>query len=134
MEQTADSSKGRTSRKGLISGILFVLAYFTARGVLEQEEIAGPVRILAALLPVIPFVWMLWEIIKDVRSLDELEQRIQLEALAVAFPLTLILLMLLGLLELATRLPPQDFSYRHVWTMLPIFYLLGLVLARRRYR
>jgi hypothetical protein len=66
--------------------------------------------------------------------MDELEQRIHLEALAVAFPLALILLMTLGLLELATKLPPEDFSYRHVWAFLPIFYFGGLALARRRYR
>jgi hypothetical protein len=66
--------------------------------------------------------------------MDELEQRIQLEALALAFPLTLILLMTLGLLEIAIELPAEDLSYRHVWAMLPALYFLGLTLARKRYR
>jgi cytochrome c oxidase assembly factor CtaG len=134
MDRSVSNSREPKSSHGLISASLFILAYFIARIILKQDEMPEPMRILTALLPVIPFVWMLWEIVKNVRSLDELEQRIQLEALALAFPLTLILLMLLGLLELATRLPPEDLSYRHVWAMLPIFYFLGLVLARRRYR
>jgi len=95
---------------------------------------AESLRVLAALLPVAPFAWMLWEIIKGVRSMDELEQRIQLEALVVAYPSTLILLMTLGLLEIAIKLPPEDLSYRHVWAMLPVFYFLGLAIAKRRYR
>ena len=134
MEQRAVKSGSLKSYKGLIATILFVLAYFGARGVLEQEGIAPGLRIAAALMPVAPFAWTLWEIIKGVRTMDELEQRIQLEALAVAFPLSLILLMTLGLLEIATKLPAEDLSYRHVWTMLPLFYFLGLALAKRRYQ
>jgi hypothetical protein len=114
--------------------MLFVLAFVVARGVLEQSVTSEPVRILTALIPVLPFVWMLWEIIAGIREMDELEQRVQLEALAVAFPMTLILLMTLGLLEIAVPLPPEDLSYRHVWAMLPVLYFLGLFLARRRYR
>jgi hypothetical protein len=90
-------------------------------------------RVLAALLPVPPFVWMLWKFVRRVRAMDELEWRIQLEALALAFPLTLILLMILGLLEMAIPLPPEDLGFRHVWLMLPVLYFIGLALARRRY-
>jgi hypothetical protein len=28
----------------------------------------------------------------------------------------------------------QDWSYRHVWFFLPLFYFVGLDIARRRYR
>jgi len=123
----------RTGRK-LIPVLAFVSTWFIARGVLELDDISPALRIAAALLPVPPFSFMLWQIIKGVRQMDELEQRIHLEALAVAFPLALILLMTLGLLELAMRLPPEDLSYRHVWALLPLFYFGGLALARRRYQ
>jgi hypothetical protein len=113
---------------------MFVLAWFAARAFLEMEGTGEVARIAAALLPVAPFAWLLWEIVRGVRSMDELEQRIQLEALALAFPLTLILLMTLGLLEIAIELPAEDLSYRHVWAMLPALYFLGLTLARKRYR
>jgi hypothetical protein len=114
--------------------MVFVLAYVIARIVLKQPDLAEPLRVLAALLPVVPFAWMLWEIIKGVRKMDELEQRIQLEALVVAYPLAMILLMTLGLLEIAIKLPPEDLSYRHVWAMLPLFYSIGLYLSKRRYQ
>lgn len=123
----------KTGRR-LIPAFAFVSTWFIARGVLELDDISPALRIVAALLPVPPFSYMLWWIIKGVRQMDELEQRIHLEALAVAFPLAMVLLMTLGLLELAISLPPEDLSYRHVWVFLPLFYFGGLALARRRYR
>jgi hypothetical protein len=50
-----------------------------------------------------------------------------------AFPLTLVLIMTLGLLQIAIPLPPEDWSYRHILPLLYVFYLFGLTLARRRY-
>lgn len=134
MEQHIRKPKVRKTHSGLISAILFVMAYFIARLILQQEDTAATLKIIVALLPVAPFIWMLWEIIKGVRRMDELQQRIQLEALSIAFPISLILLMTLGLLEIAIKLPPEDFSYRHVWMMLPLFYFIGLAMARRRYK
>jgi hypothetical protein len=75
----------------------------------------------------------LFTIIRAARDLDELERRIQLEALAFAFVLAVLLLMTLGLMELAITLNRDDWSYRHVWAMLPMLYFGGLALARRRY-
>lgn len=53
---------------------------------------------------------------------------------AIAFPLVMLLFMLLGLLELVIPLSPEDWSYRHVWYYLPIFYFVGLGIAWRRYK
>jgi hypothetical protein len=46
----------------------------------------------------------------------------------------MLLLMALTLLERAVALSPQDWSYRHAWFFLPLFYFVGLGIARRRYR
>lgn len=45
----------------------------------------------------------------------------------------MVLLMLLALVQLAMPLNMEDWSYRHVWIYMPIFYLGGLTIARRRY-
>ena len=71
--------------------------------------------------------------ILGIRQLDELERRIHLEALAVAFPLGILLLMTLGLLQRAITLKFEDWSYGHVWPFMFLFYFVGLALARRRY-
>ncbi len=54
--------------------------------------------------------------------------------LAVAFPLSLVLFMTLALLEIALPLDPANWSYRHIWPFLTIFYAAGLTIARRRYQ
>lgn len=134
MEKHSTKAEEGWGFRSFLPAVTFVLMHFGARAILEIEGVSQPVRVISALIPAVPFAWMLWEFIKGIRSMDELEQRIQIEALVVAFPLTLLLLMTLGLLELAIELPPEDLSYRHVWAMLPLFYFGGLILAKRRYQ
>ena len=50
-----------------------------------------------------------------------------------AYPLAMVLLMTLALLQRAVLLKFEDWSYAHVWIYLPIFYMAGLALARKRY-
>lgn len=111
----------------------FPLSYLGARGALELQ-LEPWLRVVVALIPVGPAVLLLWFIISGIRSMDELERRVHLEALAVAYPLAILLLMTLGLLQLAVPLSPEDWSYRHVWVFLPIFYFMGLTIAWRRYQ
>ncbi|HWP70898.1 MAG TPA: hypothetical protein VNM36_07360 [Gemmatimonadaceae bacterium] len=120
------------SRPVLWIGAWFV-AWIGARVVLESQSVPTWARVVAALAPAPLGAAALLTIVRGARELDELEQRIQLEALAIAFVLAVLLLMTLGLMELAVTLNPDDWSYRHVWAMLPMLYFAGLVFARRRY-
>jgi hypothetical protein len=123
----------RLGRQIAISMGLFLALFFAARSLLELEALATPLRVLIALAPLPAFAWFLWSFVQAVSATDELERRIQLEALAVAFPLTISLIMTLGLLQIAVPLNPDDWSYRHIWPFLYVFYLVGLTRARRRY-
>jgi hypothetical protein len=114
--------------------ILWILTYFLARGFLANPGPSTTVRVAIALLPIPFFAGALWKFIGLLRAADEFERRIHLEALAVAFPLTMLLLMILALMQRAVTLEFEDWSYAHVWYYLPIFYLGGLALARRRYQ
>ena len=126
---SAPSSWGRL----MILGGTSILSYFAVRVVLEMAGIPAAWRIIVALVPVPIFTWLLYEIIRGSRQLDELQRRIQLEALAIAFPVTLTLLMTLGLLELVIPFDREDWSYRHVWQMQGIVYLASLFITYRRY-
>jgi hypothetical protein len=118
----------------LLAGTGFAILYVVARTFLERSDLSTPIRVGVALLPVPAFALLILSIIRGIRAMDELEKRIQLEALAVAFPLALVLVMTLGLLQLAVPLSPHDWSYRHVWPFLYAFYAIGLAIARNRYR
>ena len=115
-------------------GLIWILTYFGIRMVLERGDLETPVRMAIALIPLVPFLAFLRAWVNGIREMDELERRIQLEALAIAFPLTIVMLMVLGLMQLATPLSMDDWSYRHVWAYLPLFYFGGVALAGRRYR
>ena len=114
--------------------VLWILTYFVARGVLEAADLSSTTRIVVALIPAIPFAFFLWLFITNIGQMDEMERKIQLEAMAFAFPMAVLLLMVLGLLQLAMPLSPDDWSYRHVWSFLPIFYFAGVALVWRKYK
>ena len=118
----------------IVAGVLWFVTYFLARVVLERSDLATAERVLIALLPVPFFAVSLWRVLKGVRSLYELERRIHLEALAVCYPLTLLFIMVLGLMQRAVSLEFDDWSYLHVFPYLVLFYILGLTVASRRYR
>ena len=119
---------------GIISASIWILTYFFARGILENDQLSEGLRLVVALVPIIPFALFLMSVLAGIRELDELQRRVHLEALAIAFPLTMLLLMLLGLVELVIPLSPDDWSYRHVWQFLPVFYFIGLAFTWRRYQ
>ncbi|HWI17184.1 MAG TPA: hypothetical protein VNT81_05530 [Vicinamibacterales bacterium] len=117
----------------LVRGLLWLSIFMIARGLLEMNIASPPMRAAIALLPTPFFAWYLWTWMKGVSEMDELQRRIELEALALAFPLAVVLLMTLGLLDVAIGLSEEDFSIRHVWAMMPVLYYFSLWRAKRRY-
>jgi hypothetical protein len=131
-----DRSQHHAPAGGGVAGLLLVwlVAYFTVRFWLEANPgLAESTRLALALVPVPLFSIFVWSFVRSVRRADELERRIQLEALAIAFPLGLLLLTTLGLVQRAVELDFQNWSYNHVWPMLVFFYFVGIVIARKRY-
>lgn len=115
-------------------GIVWLVLYFAVRFYLEANpQLASGLRLGLAFAPMPFFAGFMWRFIQELRTTDELERRIQLESLAIAFPLGLLLLTTLGLVQRAIELNFQDWSYNHVWPMLVVFYLLGQAVARKRY-
>ena len=117
----------------LRAGLLWVSTFALSRGLLELSIADQTLRILIAVAPVPLFIWFLWIWMKGVAAMDELQRRIELEALAFAFPICVVVLMTLGLMELAIPLKPDDWSYRHIWAMMPALYYAGLWRAMRKY-
>src|SRR5689334_8073343 len=117
----------------LVRGLLWVSIYLLSRGLLEMSFAPSWARVVIALLPVPFFVWYLWTWFKGAAAMDELQRRIELEALGFAFPAAIVFLMTIGLIDLAVTLPAEDFSLHHTWLMLPMLYYIGLWRAQRRY-
>lgn len=118
----------------LVRGLLWISVFFLCRGLLELEIASAPVRVLIAVLPTPFFGWYLWTWMKGVRQMDELQRRIELEALGFAFPAALLVLATFGLLDVATSLDADDLGARNMWLSMPMLYYIGLWLAKRRYQ
>ena len=89
-------------------------------------------RILAGLIKVAAFLWLTLEVIRSIRRLDELEQRIHVDALAIAGTITVIGVGSWGFLEKA-GLPAVEWS-KWILSMLSVGWALAVVWIGRRYR
>lgn len=69
-------------------------------GLVQHELLPHWAFALVALLPVVPIGWVLVSIARYVRDSEELEQRIQLEAIALGCAATLLLTFVGGMLEM----------------------------------
>jgi hypothetical protein len=121
------------TRLGVTVGVWFVV-YFVVRGLLEDPSLAISTRIMIALVPVPFFVLLVITFIQGIRGMDELQKRIQLEALAIAFPVAVFLLTTLGLVQHAVELSLMDWSYTHVGFMVVAIYFLSIGFVSGRYR
>ena len=129
-------SRFRVNHNGtwmFLAPAIWLVDFVLARLLLAQPGLPAWLRSAAFLLPIPAFLLFFFVFLRFIRGMDELQRRIQLEALIVAFPLTVILLMMLGLSELLG--PGTPFiSMRDAWLAPPAFYGLGLFIARRRYQ
>jgi len=98
---------------------------------LTHVQLARPWRDLVALSPMLPAAATAWVILRELRRMDELQRRIQLEALGFSFAGTAILTFSYGFLE---GLGYPKLSMFTVWPILAGLWVVGLVLARRRYQ
>lgn len=112
----------------------WLLSWIVSALLLDLLTVPVPVRATIALLPLSAFVWFLWRYVRYVRTLDELRHRIELEALAIAFPLAVGFLMTLGQVQLARQGTGGVPVTSGFWSYLLVFYLLGRGIAERRYR
>lgn len=87
-------------------------------------------RYPVALLPMIPAALVLLAVMRQIGRLDELQRRIQFEALAFAFGGTALLTFGYGFLE-NVGLP--HISWFMVWPIMAVLWIIGLGIANRRY-
>jgi hypothetical protein len=116
----------------LTAGVIWMLAYVAARFALDAGMVEGQWATSVALLPLPTFIWFAWETANALRDADELQRRIHLEALALAFPATMLLLMTIGLLS-ALPVDPIVVPVTKLWLMLPPLYSVCVGIAYHRY-
>jgi hypothetical protein len=97
----------------------------------SQKDMATPWRDLLALSPMLPGALVVWAILRQLSRLDELQRRVQFEALALAFAGTAFISFSYGFLE---GLGYPRLSMFVIWPLMAGLWMFGLVLASRRYK
>jgi hypothetical protein len=126
-------SRPEPSARLLVSALTFLLAYIAAVAAQEIFTLDRLAGLAVSLLPAAGLLFFLLEEVRHVRRLDELQRRIQLEAMAVGLPLAMLILMTLGFLQRVDLLPHALSTIRDVAGVVPLAYFIGLFFARRRY-
>ncbi len=119
----------------VVLGLSCVVAATMIGGSLINREMnPGPsVRVILALVPMIPVLFMGWSIVVSIRSLDELQRRIVLEAIFGAFLAGAFLTFLYGQLQHAhVGLPELNWAF--VWAAMAAPCAVAFFIAARRYQ
>ena len=117
----------------ILAGGAFLFSYFLARHGMHAWAPVSHWDIAVMSMPLLVFFWFVWEVQRVLRHIDELQRRIHLEALALAFLTVMLALMGLGLIEETPR-GRITLPFRDLWfTLLPIYGICYLA-ARRHYR
>ena len=125
--------KRSSGSKILFYGILWAIVYMVCLLIVKKFEPSKIVGLILSFMPTITFALCIYNFIKGVGSMDEVERRIQLEAAVWGFTLGLLLLMTLGLLDLVVSLNKEDWGYRHLVPYFFVFYFFGIFISKRKY-
>ena len=119
------------TREFLTAMVAYAVVLIVSVAVLSHGPSAGWWRVPLALTPVIPVVFALGAFLRFFQRIDELQRRIQLEALALSFGATCIVAFGYGALEYAGF---PDLNWTWVPTFMMVFWGIGTTIASLRYR
>ena len=112
-------------------GIYMVLLFASTYAVQMPMFAWRPLRIVVTLLPVLPLFGVLGVSMRKYRESDELQRKIQAEGIIFGFGLTAIVTLTYGFLQANADAPA--ISYVWVWPLLAVGWVIGMLIARRRY-
>jgi len=114
----------------LIGLAAYVAALFGLQLLLVGWVEDDTARIAVSLVPMLPAIFLCGVIVRAIRDMDELQRKVQFEALALAFAGTALITFGYGFLE-GAGLP--RLSMFIVWPVMATFWVVGVLLGRVRY-
>lgn len=125
----------RYTREILLAMAAYMVMVVATVSVLRDGGPEGPLRALVALLPVPPIAFVLRAMVRYIRDADEMQQRIELEAVSIATALIALLYMSGGFLQAAKVIDlPAAAVMIWVFPLLCATYGVAKFLVMRRYQ
>jgi hypothetical protein len=128
-----NKSKTHLSDRVFVYAVLWGASYIGSLLALKTLTIEKEVGIVLSIIPVLAFALFIYKFYRSIFFMDEVQIKIQMEAVVIAFTLGLLMLMTLGLLDLVIQLNKEDWGYRHLVPYFVIFYIIGLLISKRKY-
>lgn len=119
-----DEVAKRYMKELLSSMVAYAVILIISVRVIKTIELSETLKFIIALLPTIPIVFVILAIMRALRESDELQQRVQFNAIMFSAVTTGLLTFSYGLLE-NVGFPP----FPTIWTLPIMFMLWGLSLA-----
>jgi len=113
-----------------IGFVVYVASLFISNSILSHDIESQIIRIMLSLVPMLPAVFICGAIVRSISQMDELQRKLQFEALALAFAGTALITFSYGFLE-GTGLP--KLSMFVVWPIMATLWVIGVLLGRVRY-
>ena len=124
--------KGVTDRSIYIVALLIIIAWVGASVLLETLKTGLAIRILIGLVPVGLLIFQIILSFRYALGQDEVQKRIILEGLAIAFSIALPVIFLIGfIMKAGIQLP---FSFMDSGYFMEVALLIGYAVAYRRYQ
>jgi len=125
---------GKTAGKqSVIFALIHAGTYLPATWLLKHRAFDQPVSVIIAIVPIITFSVFILKYIKAFSEMDEVKQRVQLEAVVIGFSLTVMLMMLLFLLGLCDVSNPDLFGFGNMVGYCWAFYFIGWFISKKKY-
>jgi uncharacterized membrane protein YidH (DUF202 family) len=128
-----DKPKKHLNDRVLIYAVIWCLSYVGSLFALKTLEIPTEAGIVLTVITVLAFALFIYKYYRSIFFMDEVQIKIQMEAVVIAFSLGLLLLMTLALLDLVITLNKNDWSYRYLVPLFVAFYFFGLFISKRKY-
>jgi hypothetical protein len=117
--------------QNLFLGMVAFILVLSIVVLLQSRLPWGPLHNLIILLPIFPVIYIGLTIGRAVGDMDELQRRIQLEAIAFSLANTVLITFALGLLQVASL---EFINLMWVLPIASLFWAVGLFIAHRRYQ
>jgi len=116
-----------------VYALIWIISYIGCLLTIKMLSIPPKAGIIVVIIPILTFSVFIYKFYRSIFFMDEVEIKLQMEAVVFAFVFSLLLIMSLSLLELMYILNKENWSYRHLVPIFIIFYFIGLFISRRKY-
>jgi len=128
-----EKSKKIANRNSIIFALIYGATYLLATLLLKHRTFGQPISIIISIVPIIAFAIFIFKLIKAFSVMDEVLQRVQLEAVVIGLSLTAMLMMILFLLSLCDISNPRWFGYADMVGYCWLFYFVGWFISKKKY-